>query len=434
MVEGSNPSGRTIMRQSELFAKTKREAPKDEEAINARLLIRAGFVDKLMAGVYTFLPLGWRVFEKIENIIRREMENLEGLEILMPTLQPKINWEKTGRWESYDSLFKFASFYSKNDYVLGPTHEEIISPLVSKFISSYKDLPKYIFQIQNKFRDEKRAKSGLLRGREFFMKDLYSFHRDETDLDKYYEKVKKSYEKTFKTAGLGELTYLTYASGGAFSKYSHEFQTITRAGEDIIHICDKCEAAINEEIINKQSVCPLCGDKNLRKEKAVEVGNIFKLKTRFSEAFDLKYRDEKGIERFVVMGCYGIGLNRLMGTIVEVYHDEKGIIWPESVAPFRAHLLGIKYQVSSIKKFADKIYGNLQKAGVEVLYDDREEASAGEKFADADLIGIPYRLVVSEKTGGEIEVKKRSETKTKLVSEKELLKLLLAKSSGYWLK
>ncbi len=411
------------MLQSQLFAKTHRSFPKDEITVNAQLLTQAGFIEKLMAGVYSYLPLGLRVLKKIEGIVREEMNSIGGQEILMPTLQPKTNWEKTGRWGSYDSLFKFASFYSKNDYVLGPTHEEIISPLVSKFISSYKDLPKYIFQIQNKFRDEKRAKSGLLRGREFFMKDLYSFHRDETALDRYYEKVKKSYEKIFKTAGLRELTYLTYASGGAFSKYSHEFQTITRSGEDTIYICDKCETAINEEIINEQNICPLCGDKNLRKEKAIEVGNIFKLKTRFSEAFDLKYRNEKGVERFVVMGCYGIGLNRLMGTIVEVHHDEKGIIWPESVAPFKAHLLNLS-QSAKRKAQSDKIYGNLQKIGVEVLYDDRKEASAGEKFADADLIGIPYRLVVSEKTGGKIEVKKRSEAKTKLASEKELLKII----------
>jgi prolyl-tRNA synthetase len=409
------------MRQSELFTKTKREAPKDEEAMNARLLIRAGFIDKLMAGVYTFLPLGWRVFKKIENIIRKEMETLGGQEILMPSLQPKTNWEQTGRWEAYDSLFKFASFYSKIDYALGPTHEEVVSPLLGKFVFSYKDLPKYVFQIQNKFRDEKRAKSGLLRGREFFMKDLYSFHRDENDLDKYYEKVGKSYEKIFKTVGLGGLTYLTFASGGTFSKYSHEFQTLTPAGEDIIYICEKCKIAVNKEIINEQNVCPQCGSKNLKEEKAIEAGNIFKLKTKYSAPFNLKYKNEKGELRDVVMGCYGIGLNRLMGAVVEIYHDEKGIIWPESVAPFKVHLLNLsdKRQATS-----DKVYRTLQKNGVEVLYDDREDASAGEKFGDADLIGIPYRAVISEKTGDKIEVKKRDGNKIKLATEKEFLKLL----------
>ena len=416
------------MRQSELFAKTQKQIPKDEEAINAKLLIKAGFIDKTMAGVYSFLPLGFRVLKKIENIIRREMEAIGGQEILMPSLQPKANWEKTGRWETYDSLFKFTSFYTKTDYALGPTHEEIVSPLLAKFVSSYKDLPKYVFQIQNKFRDEPRAKSGILRGREFFMKDLYSFHKDETDLDKYYEKAKKSYEKIFKILDLEKLTYLTFASGGTFSKYSHEFQTLTPAGEDTIYICDKCKVAVNEEIINEQSACPFCGNKNLRKEKAIEIGNIFKLKIKYSQPFGLSYKDEKGGNHDVIMGCYGMGLNRLIGTIVEVSHDEKGIIWPESAAPFTAHLSSVKRHPPaggpSVRKFADKIYDNLQKAGVEVLYDDRKDISAGEKFADADLIGIPYRLVISEKTGNKIEVKKRNETRTRLVSEKELIKLL----------
>ncbi len=408
------------MRQSELFAKTQKQIPKDEEAINAKLLIKAGFIDKTMAGVYTFLPLGWRVFKKIENIIRQEMETLDGQEILMPTLQPKTNWEKTGRWETYDSLFKFTSFYTKTELVLGPTHEEIISPLMAKFISSYKDLPKYVFQIQNKFRDEPRAKSGLLRGREFFMKDLYSFHKNEANLDEYYEKTKKSYEKIFKMFGLDKLTYLTFASGGTFSKYSHEFQTLTPAGEDTIYICDKCKIAVNEEIINEQNACPLCGNKNLRKEKAIETGNIFKLKIKYSQPFGLGYKDEKGDKHDVIMGCYGMGLNRLMGTIVEVFHDEKGIIWPEKAAPFATHLIII----GNNQKNSDKLYQNLQKTEIEVLYDDRKDASAGEKFADADLIGIPYRLVISEKTGKKIEIKKRNETKTRLVSEKELIKLL----------
>lgn len=409
------------MKQSELFTKTQKQIPKDEEAINAKLLIKAGFIDKTMAGVYSFLPLGLRVLKKIENIIRQEMIAIGGQEILMPSLQPKANWEKTGRWETYDSLFKFTSFYTKTDYALGPTHEEIISPLLAKFVSSYKDLPKYIFQIQNKFRDEPRAKSGILRSREFFMKDLYSFHKNETDLDKYYEKAKKSYEKIFKILGLEKLTYLTFASGGTFSKYSHEFQTLTPAGEDTIYICDKCKIAVNEEIINEQNTCPVCDNKNLRKEKSIEVGNIFKLKIKYSQPFGLNYKDEKGENHDAIMGCYGIGLNRLMGTIVEVSHDEKGIIWPESAAPFAAHLL----LISDDKKAAsDKVYQSLQKAGVEVLYDERKNISAGEKFADADLIGIPRRLVIGKKTGNKIEIKKRNETKTRLISEKELIKLL----------
>jgi len=435
------------MLQSQLFTKTKKEAPKGEEAINAQLLIRAGFIDKLMAGVYTFLPLGMRVIKKIENIIREEMNAIGGQEILMPALQPKANWETTGRWKTYDALFRFTSHYSKNEYALGPTHEEIVSPLAKNFILSYKDLPVYVFQIQNKFRDEKRVKSGLLRGREFFMKDLYSFHKDEKDLDEYYEKAKQAYFNVFNRAGIDDSTFLTFASGGSFSKYSHEFQTLSEAGEDRIYICEKCKVAVNKEIIEEQGICPECGNKNLKEEKAIEVGNIFKLGTKYSAPFGLKYKDEKGAEKEVVMGCYGIGLGRLMGTIVEINHDEKGIIWPKAVAPFAVHLLKIKNQKSlkqnpeqipselygagkfatgqaKIKTDADRIYESLQKAGVEVLYDDREEASAGEKFADADLIGIPYRLVVSEKTGEKVEVKKRNEGKAKLVDEKELLSLL----------
>ncbi len=412
------------MRQSQLFTKTKREAPKDEESINAQLLIRAGYVDKLMAGVYTFLPLGFRVLKKIEKIIREEMENLGGQEILMPALQSKSNWETTGRWDALDSLIKFTTFYTKNEYALGPTHEEIVSPLMKKFILSYKDLPTAVFQIQDKFRDEKRAKSGLLRGREFIMKDLYSFHKNSEDLDRYYEKSKKVYANIFKKVGLGKITFLTFASGGTFSKYSHEFQTLTLAGEDIIYICEKCNVAINKEIINEQNSCPQCGAKDLKEEKAVEVGNIFKLNTKYSKPFNLVYKDEKGTEQDVIMGCYGIGLSRLMGAIVEALHDERGIIWPGSVAPFKVHLLSLKSQNSKVKVFAEKIYKDLQKEGIEVLFDDRDEVTIGEKFADSDLIGIPYRAVISDKTGTKIELKKRSESKTKLITGKDLIKFL----------
>lgn len=430
------------MRQSQLFTKTRREAPKDEEAINAQFLIRGGFVDKLMAGVYTFLPLGFRVFKKIENIIREEMADLGAQEILMPSLHPKSNWEQTERWKTYDSLFKFTSFYSKIDYALGPTHEEIAAPLLKKFIFSYKDLPTAVFQIQNKFRDEKRAKSGLLRGREFFMKDLYSFHRDEKDMEEYYERTSKAYERIFKKLGLGDLTHLTYASGGSFSKYSHEFQTLAETGEDTIYLCEKCGVAVNKEIMHAKNApspaapamrtrpsefidtCPQCGNKNLEEKRAIEVGNIFKLKTKYSKPFNLVYKDADGKEQDVIMGCYGIGLNRIMGTIAEVYHDDKGVIWPESVAPFHIHLINLKPENEKVSGFAEEVYVDLKKSGIEVLYDDRKETSAGEKFADSDLIGIPLRAVISEKTGEKIEIKKRNEEKIKLVSGKELLKII----------
>jgi prolyl-tRNA synthetase len=408
------------MYQSKLFTKTKREAPKDEESKNAQLLIRAGFVDKLMSGVYTFLPLGLRVLKNIEGIIREEMVKAGGVELLMPSLHPKDNWEQTGRWGAMDDLFKLRDSGGR-DFALGPTHEEVIVPLVKKNVYSYKDLPAYLFQIQTKFRMELRSKSGLLRGREFFMKDLYSFHADEKDRDKYYDVMAKSYEKIFDRAGIGKETYFTFAPGGTFSKYSDEFQTVTSAGEDTIHICEKCHIAINDEIIGEQKKCPQCGKSNFRKEKAIEVGNIFKLKNKFAEDFNLKFKDKNGDEKFVIMGCYGIGLGRLMGTIVEIHNDEKGIIWPESVAPFKIHLIQIG---EKNKNKAGKIYNSLQKSGVKVLYDDRREATIGEKFADADLIGIPYRAVISEKTGDKIEIRKRDEKKEKLVGEKELLKLL----------
>lgn len=410
------------MKQSQLFTKTLKQAPTDEVSVNAQLLIRAGFVDKLMAGTYTFLPLGLRVFRKIENIIREEMVGLGASELLMPSLNPKENWEKSGRWDSLDNLFKFTSFYSKNEYALGATHEEVISPLMKKFVLSYKDLPTATFQIQNKFRDEKRAKSGILRGREFFMKDLYSFHINAEDLDAYYEKATAAYKRIFDRAGIGEKTYYTYASGGSFSKYSHEFQTLTEAGEDNIYICDKCRIAINDEIIEDlEHKCPECGNADLRQEKAVETGNIFKLMTKFSTPFELAYKDQDGQEKDVLMGCYGIGLNRLMGTVVELFHDEKGIVWPESVAPYKVHLLSL-----GENEEAEKIYKQLIEKGIEVLFDDRE-ASAGEKFADSDLIGIPYRVVVSKKSlaAGGLEIKKRSESESKIVSIAELLEILV---------
>lgn len=411
------------MRQSKLFSKTTKNISQDEVSLNAQLLQRAGFVDKLMAGVYTYLPLGFRVYKKIEQIIREEMEQIGGQEIYMPSLHPQENWLKTGRWEGMDDLFKIRE--EGKNFALGATHEEIVTPLAKKFIASYKDLPLAVFQIQNKFRQEKRAKSGLLRGREFIMKDLYSFHINQEDLDNYYEKVKKAYENIFNRCGIGHLTYLTYAGGGTFSRYSHEFQTLTSAGEDLIYICDSCRVAVNKEIIEEvKNKCPVCGRGGLREEKAVEVGNIFKLGIKFSQAFDLTYLDKKGERQLVIMGCYGIGLGRVLGTIVEVNHDQKGIIWPVEVAPFRVHLISLAGEDKVVREKAEKLYQELVERGVEVLYDDRLEASAGEKFADADLIGCPYRLVISRKTSTGVEIKKRSESEGKVVKQGEVIKIL----------
>jgi len=306
------------------------------------------------------------------------------------------------------------------DLVLGPTHEEIIYPLAAEYVSSYRDLPLYLYQIQVKFRNEPRAKAGLLRGREFLMKDLYSFHVSDEDRDEYYEIVRKAYLKIFKRIGLPVIE--TKASGGTFSAISQEFQTLTPSGEDLVMVCNDCNAAINRELVDSKK-CPECGEK-LEEKKAIEVGNIFPLKRSFAETFKLMFTDQNGQQNLVSAGCYGLGISRTMGAIVEVFNDDKGIIWPESVAPFRVHLVGLDMDDKKVADEAEKVYKLLQVEGIEVLFDDRADVSAGEKFADADLIGIPYRVVVSKKTKDKLEIKKRSEKETRFVTFEEFLKML----------
>lgn len=400
------------MRYSKLFGKTVKTDPKDEVSANAKLLIRAGFVRKEVAGVYNFLPLGLRVLNKIAEIVRDEMNKAGGQEVLLSALQSKENWQKTKRWDSFDALFKVTSRFG-HEYGLGPTHEEVLVPIAKQFVLSYKDLPLSLYQIQTKFRDEERAKSGLLRGREFLMKDLYSFHTDEEDFNRYYEGMKRAYKNVFDHCGLSAV--LTEASGGAFSKFSHEFQVITEAGEDEIIYCPGGDFSKNAEIskVKEGKECDL-GHGKLVRAKAIEVGNIFPLKTRFSEAFGLTYKNKNGKDVPVVMGCYGIGISRLMGAIVEKHHDAKGIIWPKSVSPFDVQLVHVEDPGTEPNAVA--AYEKLTKAGVDVLWDDREDVSAGEKFVDADLIGIPMRLVVSEKTEDRIEWKERTSQKTELIS------------------
>jgi len=412
------------MLQSKLFSKTIKNRAGEIESVSHDLLTRAGYIDQLMAGVYSYLPLGFLVLKNIENIIRKNMQAVDGQEILMPALNPKENWEKTGRWNSLDILFKLKGDGEK-DYALAPTHEEVVSPLAKKIILSYKDLPMYAFQFQTKFRNELRAKSGILRTREFLMKDLYSFHATQEDLEKYYEKLAKVYSNIFKECGIGKFTFRTLASGGSFSKYSDEFQTITPAGEDIIYICQKCKTAINKEIKAENTKCPKCGNENFEEKKSIEVGNIFKLGTKYSEPFDLKFKDKDGKENNVLMGCYGIGLSRLLGAIAEVNNDKNGLIWPKSIAPFLAHLIFIG-EDKKVKATASKIYQELKKNKISVLYDDRQDKSVGEKFAEADLIGLPFRIVVSEKTLklNSVEIKERNKTTAKLVKIKDLIKLL----------
>lgn len=418
------------MRQSQLYTKTRKENPKDEVSKNAIFLTRAGYIHKEMAGVYSFLPLGLRVLKKIEAIIRLHMDTV-GNEILMPSLSPEERWSATGRLETIDVLMKTipanASSLEKssNSYVLNPTHEDVITPIVKEIARSYKDLPVSFYQIQTKFRNEARAKSGLLRGREFRMKDLYSFHRDQDDLMAFYEKMKTVYANIFSDVGIGNDTYLTVASGGDFTpNFSHEFQTLTEAGEDLIYVDKKNKIAYNKEVVNEENAKKLgVTFETLEQVKACEVGNIFPLDTRFSKALDYTYIDEQGQPQSIYMGSYGIGPSRLMGVIVEKFSDEKGLVWPASVAPFSLHLLCLsKDKESESYKLAVSLYETLLARGVEVLLDDRD-MSPGEKFADSDLIGIPMRVVISDKSleKGGVEIKERTSSDSQIISTEELL-------------
>lgn len=400
------------MRYSRILGKTKKHAPRDELTKNAQLLVRAGFVNKLMAGVYSYLPLGLRTLRKIEDIIREEMNAIGGQEVLLPALHPAENWKKTGGWNNIDVLFKLKSRAQK-DYALGQSHEEVITPLVKEYVSSYKDLPLFIYQIQNKYRDELRVKSGVLRGREFGMKDMYSFHKDRADFDKFYTIARGVYLKIYNRCGL--TAKVTEASGGSFSeKISYEFMVLTDAGENDIFYCDKCEYCVNLDIakVKEGDICPKCNKGELIKARASEVGNVFDLGQKYTKDFDFYVLDDNGERIYPIMGCYGIGTTRLLGVIVEKFNDDQGVIWPESVAPFKVHLIDVDQ-----REKAQEIYNLLTENKVEVLYDDRLNISAGEKFIDADLIGIPSRIVVSEqslKKGG-VEIKKRNEEEKRII-------------------
>ncbi len=405
------------MRLSKTFVKTLREAPKDETAKNGALLTRAGYIHKEMAGVYDFLPLGIRVIENIKNIIREELNQLGCEELQMTALQNPEPWEKTGRFsdQAVDIWFK-TNLASGGELGLAPTHEEPIVNLMKSYISSYKDLPLYVYQFQTKFRNELRAKSGILRGREFLMKDLYSFHTNEEDLDKFYAEVEVAYKKIYERLGLGEDTFETFASGGIFSKYSHEFQTFLPVGEDDVYYNADKSVVLNKEVLNPETLNDLgVKEEELQQTTAAEVGNIFKLKFKYSEPLGLKYSDEQNSQQVVYMGCYGIGVSRVMGVIVEKYADDKGLVWPESVAPFKYHLIGIG---ENGMKRAEEFYANHPG---EVLFDDRD-LRPGEKFADAELMGMPYRIVISDKTLAEdsAEVTDRRTGESRLVKISEL--------------
>ncbi|HEX6976801.1 MAG TPA: aminoacyl--tRNA ligase-related protein [Patescibacteria group bacterium] len=407
------------MLQSKLFPKTIKEAPKEAASVNHKLLVRAGFIDQLMAGSWTLLPLGFKVVNKINNIIRQEMNAVGGEELLMPLLHPKSIWNETGRWDKAgDIMYKLRDARGKES-ALSFTHEEIVIDLLRKHINSYQDLPVAIYHFSTKFRNEPRAKSGILRGREFMMKDLYSAHTSEKDLMDYYEKVKKAYSKIFTRLGFD--FKITEAAGGVFTpNHTHEFQVLSEVGEDTIYYCDKCDWAANKEIYDgkEKDVCPSCKKGKVIEKKSIEVGNIFPLGTKYAELMRFYYTDKEGKKKPVWFGSYGIGSTRVMGTWVEVSHDDKGIIWSKEIAPFDVHLIELPGA-----KNTQKIYDELKENGIDVLWDDRA-VGAGEKFGDSDLIGIPVRLVVSEKTGDKIEYKERKSDKTSLITLQEILKKL----------
>lgn len=409
------------MRQSQLFYKTLKKTPKEAEITSHKLLLRAGFISQLASGIYNFLPMAWRVHKKIENIIREEINSIGGQELFLPSLQPKEIWLKTNRWANMDPpLFKIKDRHNK-EFALGSTHEEVITDLVKSYIQSYKDIPVALYQVQTKFRNEMRFTGGLLRTREFIMKDLYSFHQDEKDLERFFNKVLVAYDKIFKRCGLEALR--SEASGGVFTKEkTYEFQVLARAGEDKVIFCPKCKWTTNLEVaqIKEGERCPECQGKLLKAE-SIEVGHTFRLGAKYSQAFDLCFVDKQGKRRPVLMGCYGIGLGRLLGTIVEINHDDKGIVWPKEVAPFQVHLIPIENS-KKVKNTAEKLYKDLQRNGFEVLYDDRINKTAGEKFVEADLIGASHRIVISERTLKEnsAEIKARAKTKSELIKIKDL--------------
>ncbi len=416
------------MRQSQLFTKTRREAPSEEVAKNAQLLIRAGYINKEMAGVYDYLPLGLRVVEKIKQIVREEMNAVGGQEMIMTALQRKELWEKTDRWDDkkVDIWFK-SELKSGGEVGLGWSHEEPITEMMKSYIASYRDLPQCVYQFQTKLRNELRAKSGIMRGREFVMKDMYSYTTDEAAHKSIYDAATKAYHQVFARVGLGDITYLTFASGGAFTQFSHEFQTLSSAGEDTIYVHKGKKLAVNKEVLTDEVLAQLDIKRDeLEESKAIEVGNIFSFGSTKSEQLGLYFKNEKGESKPVILGSYGIGITRLMGTLVEIFADEKGIVWPKSVAPFAVHLVSIAGKAGEkVKAAADELYATLQKQGIEVLFDDRD-LSAGAKLGDAELIGIPTRVIISEKTlaNEQVEVADRASGKTEMIALSAVLKHL----------
>lgn len=406
------------MRVSKLFTKTLKNAPADEVARNAQLLIRAGYVYKEMAGSYAYLPLGLRVLEKIKQIVREEMDSVDSNELIMTTLQRKEVWEKTGRWsdEVVDIWFK-THLQDETEVGLGWSHEEPIVEMMKQYIQSYKDLPVSLYQFQTKMRNELRAKSGIMRGREFVMKDMYSFHDSAESLEEYYQRVIDAYKRVYDRMGISDDTYVTFASGGAFTKFSHEFQTICEAGEDVIYLHREKNIAVNEEVLDEAAEELGVDKSELEPVKTAEVGNIFNFGTQKTDEMDLYYTDKDGKQKSLYIGSYGIGVTRLMGVVAEKMSDERGLVWPESIAPYRVYLVSIGEEGS---KRAEELYHELGGLGVEVLFDDRDERP-GAKFADAELMGIPYRITASDRLGEDFELTDRKSGETAILTQQQLL-------------
>jgi prolyl-tRNA synthetase len=411
------------MRQSQLFTKTRKEAPSDEVAKNAQLLIRAGYVHKVMPGVYAYTPLGLRVVENIKQIVREEMNAVGGQELIMTSLQTQDIWEGTGRWsdEAVDVWFK-TKLQDGTELGLAWSHEEAIVSMMAQYVRSYKDLPISVYQFQTKLRNELRAKSGIMRGREFVMKDMYSLHASQEDMDQYYDQVIVAYKRIYERLGVGEDTFVTFASGGAFTKFSHEFQTLCDAGEDVLYINQDKTVAVNEEVLDDAAAEIGVSKNDLSPAKTAEVGNIFKFGTEKGEQMNVTFKDAEGNDKPIYLASYGVGITRVMGVLVEKFADEKGLVWPVAVAPYKVHLVGLNLEDAEVKDWADGVYSNLVKAGIETLYDDRIEVRAGEKFGDSDLLGMPYRVVVSKKgkESGQYEVVTRATGEVRQVSEEEL--------------
>ncbi len=415
------------MRQSHLFTKTMKDAPAEEVAHNAQLLIKAGFVYKEMAGVYAYLPLGLKVVENIKQIVREEMDKIGGQELIMTALQRKDLWEETDRWDdkNVDVWFKSA-LKNGTEVGFGWSHEEPITRMMDSYLKSYRDLPAFVYQFQTKLRNELRAKSGIMRGREFVMKDMYSYSNDEASHETFYESVKDAYMNVFKRVGLGDDTFITFAAGGAFTEFSHEFQTVTDAGEDVIYINREKGIAINEEVMSDKVLADLGITKEeLEEVKTAEVGNIFNFGTVKTDELGLKVMGEDGKPASIYLGSYGIGITRLMGVIVEHFADDNGMSWPKEVSPYAVHLVSLGRDDAAIEA-ADALYKELTDAGIEVLYDDRQGVRPGEKFADSDLIGIPTRVVISPRSieAGQLEIKHRNESDASMVQREAIIDTL----------